>query len=289
MKAVGGVFPPFDLRVRAIAHRNLFVHESTSHVTGGVLRARPRRRSMSAMPSHFVGTSGFASPLSRTTLGSPRASVPALLTGYADRLGALEMDSSFYRSPSPDTVHMWRDATSGRVTFTVRMARDATHVERLGAPARVARFLDSLAPLGDTLGCILFTTPPSLACDTELVRTVLDVVPSGIRTAWEFRHPSWDSPDVVEQLVRRGSAPAIVETLDGVCGEHLVEAKWELPFIYVRMRKGRYRARELVMWGNMLADTGKDVFVFFRQSPEAVAYAAALAEVLSEPAPRATL
>lgn len=241
------------------------------------------------MPLHFVGTAGFASPNFRSSLTTGGAAATDLLASYATRFSAVEMDSSFARPPGEITVRGWL-RVAGDLMFTVRMAREVSHVQRLERPEAAASFVATLAPLGRRLGCVLVTVPANLDCDVGRVRRVLDAVPEDVRTAWEFRHPSWACPEVIDLLVERGATPVIVETLDGVTGGELLPGgylagKWDLPFLYVRLRRERYTARELMVWGQTLGQavaTGRPVFAFFKASPEASAYATALDELLTE-------
>ena len=241
------------------------------------------------MGDFFVGTSGFASPIMRGGLPASSAAATDLLAGYATRFGAVELDSVFYRSPSAGTVAGWSDATGDNFRVVVRAPRDLTHVDRLSAPARAAEFVQSLGGLGPRLGGVLFTTPPTFGCDVDRVRAVLDAL-GGVRTAWEFRHPSWLCPQVLELLAERNSAPVIVESFDGTSSGGLLPGgaladRWEFPFVYVRFRRESYTYADLVVWGDMLGDVigvGQDVYAFFRQSPEATSYATALGELLDE-------
>lgn len=238
----------------------------------------------------WVGTSGYASPSVRDAIQAPTASAPDLLTAYAARFPAVELESVFYRRPSPETVGSWRASTPEDFSFVVRVPREVTHVDRLGMPARVSRFVESLAPLGRKLGGVLFTTPPSFDCDVARFEAVLDALPTKLRTAWEFRHPSWLCPGVLALLAERNSAPVIVETHDGTASAELLPGgaladKWGFPFVYVRFRREVYTYADLVVWGEILGDVvgeGRDVYAFFRQSPESLGYAMALEELLEE-------
>jgi uncharacterized protein YecE (DUF72 family) len=237
-----------------------------------------------------VGTSSFASPSIRPTLNYVSAAAPDLLSAYASRFPAVELDSVFYREPSFDTVAGWRKATSDRFTFSIRVPRDVTHVDRLGMPARVARFVESLRPLGPRLGCVLFTTPPSFECDVARFEAVLDALPIGVRTAWEFRHPSWLCPDVLELLASRNAAPVVIEAQDTTASAELMPGgalaeRWGFSFVYTRFRREHYTYADLCVWGEILGDVigeGRDVYAFFRQAPAATSYATALYELLAE-------
>jgi uncharacterized protein YecE (DUF72 family) len=238
----------------------------------------------------MVGTSSFASPSIRPTLDSSSAAASDLLAAYAERFPAVELDSVFYREPGTDTVTSWSAATREDFRFAVRVPRDVTHVDRLGMPLRAARFVESLQPLGPRLGCVLFTTPPTFECDVSRFEAILNVMPEGLRTAWEFRHPSWLCPDVLRLLASRNAAPVVVEAQDASTSTELMPGgalaeRWGFPFVYVRFRREHYTYADLSVWGEILGDVigeGRAVCAFFRQSANASSYATALYELLVE-------
>ncbi len=235
----------------------------------------------------FIGTSGFASPSTRWSVPASSAAAHDLLSGYASMLPSVEMDSSFLRPPSYETVLSWRQATPEHFRFSVRVPREITHADRLRSDELLVRLCENLKPLGERLGALLFTLPADLNADVSRLHDVLGLLPQGLPTAWEFRHPSWHRPDVLDELAEHRAVPVVLETLDGVLGSRFIDAAARFPAVYVRFRKDRYRARELMAWGELLAEpleSGCDVFAYFRQSTEAMAYAIALLEVLSEAA-----
>jgi uncharacterized protein YecE (DUF72 family) len=238
----------------------------------------------------FVGTSGFASPVMRGSVPSTSASAPDLLAAYATLFGSVELDSVFYRRPAPETVASWRDATGDGFRFSIRAPREITHVDLLEFPQHASAFVSSLDALGARRSAILFTTPPTFECDADRLRGVLDALPLGIRTAWEFRHGSWLCPEVLELLAAHDASPVILESLEDATARDLLPGgplaeRYEFPFVYVRFRRESYTYADLVVWGDMLADVigeGRDVYAFYRQSPEAGGYATALGELLAE-------
>lgn len=221
---------------------------------------------------------------------SPSGAAPDLLATYSALFEAVELDSVFYRPPSPGTIRTWRDVTPDAFRFSVRVPREITHVDRLRLPSRIRSLAEALQELGPRLGCLLFTTPPSFDCDVERLRRALEAVPAGIPTAWEFRHSSWLAcPEVMDILAEYGSTPVISDNLEDTPGIDLLPGgvlgdKWNLPLVYVRFRRERYRPGDLMAWGEMLGDVvrRKNVFAYFRQSEEAAAYVTALQELLIE-------
>ena len=230
----------------------------------------------------------------RPSVPTHGASAPELLAAYATLFASVELDSVFYRRPSFETVASWRDATPDDFRFAIRVPREITHVDLLEVPDRTYDFAMSVEPLGPRLGAILFTTPPTFGCDIDRFHRVLDAIPDGVRTAWEFRHSSWMCPDILELLAQRDSCPVIIEAFDGLADGHgarellpggALADRYEFPFVYVRFRRESYTYADLVVWGDMLGDVvgeGRDVYAFFRQSTESACYATALTELLAE-------
>jgi uncharacterized protein YecE (DUF72 family) len=225
-----------------------------------------------------------------------RSSSTDLLAEYARRFDSLEMDSAFVRFPSRATVAAWTDVTPPDFRFTVHMSREVTHGLRLGVADVLWRSLAALEPLGTRLRCVLFTTPPSMPCDADAFRSLLSAIPHGLPTAWEFHHASWLCPEIVDLLVERGSAPVVIDRGDGVRAGELLPGgdladKWNLPLMYVRLRRDRYTVDDIMDWGDLLAETladGRPVCAFFKPSPDGCSYATALSELLTSPVRRET-
>jgi uncharacterized protein YecE (DUF72 family) len=226
----------------------------------------------------------------RDAVDAPTGSAPDLLAAYAKLFPAVELDSVFYRRPSDETVETWINATPEDFRFSIRVPREITHVDLLQGPDNTSEFLRTIEALGPRLGTILFTTPPTFGCEVERFVAILDAIPPGVRTAWEFRHTSWMCPDVLEQLAGRDSCPVIVEGFEEAFARDLLPGgpladRYEFPFVYVRFRRESYTYADLAVWGDVLADVigeGRDVYAFYRQASEATCYATALAELLAE-------
>ena len=85
------------------------------------------------------------------------------LERYAQRLTAVEINSSFYRPHRRTTYEGWAAAVPEGFAFSVKAPKMITHELRLlGADAALARFVGQASGLGDRLGPLLFQLPPSL-------------------------------------------------------------------------------------------------------------------------------
>ncbi|TCB93430.1 DUF72 domain-containing protein [Micromonospora zingiberis] len=179
-----------------------------------------------------VGTSSWAD---RTLLRSgwyPReVNDPAGRLGYyADRFALVEVDTSYYAVPTPETTQGWVEATPDGFTFNVKAYRlftgHPTPVATLpadlrpaGGPDRIRRrdlpspaydelwrrFRAALAPIAaaDRLGAVLLQFPPWLARSDAARRRIAELADRcrPWRVAVELRHGSWfDGPAALETL-----------------------------------------------------------------------------------------
>jgi uncharacterized protein YecE (DUF72 family) len=140
------------------------------------------------------------------------------LARYAQRLPAVEVNSSFYRPHRPSTYARWAVETPEGFAFSVKVPKEVTHQRRLvDADEPLDRFLAETNALGAKRGPLLVQLPPSLAFDAEVV----DAFFSALRRRYtgsvtcEPRHPSWFAAEaewlLVDQEVARVAAdPAVV-------------------------------------------------------------------------------
>jgi len=125
------------------------------------------------------------------------------LAYYASKFEAVEIDSTWYRTPSATTVDAWHRRTPEGFLFCPKLPGEITHEKMLeGTEDLVARFIDVISRLGDNLGPILVQLHPSFGHDQlPKLGAFLSRLPVGFRYAVEFRHRSWaDQSDALELL-----------------------------------------------------------------------------------------
>jgi uncharacterized protein YecE (DUF72 family) len=215
-----------------------------------------------------IGTSGYVYRHWRGDVFYPSALRQRdELTYYSGVFRTLELNSPFYRLPTHDTVARWRDATPDDFTFAVKLSRGITHYRRLrGVTDLLAEFLDRAMVLGPKLGPLLAQLPPDFKRDLRRLEDFLGVLPSGLRWVVEFRHPSWQCPDVYATMARYGAALCV--PIGGALEADLVTTA---PFTYLRIHRGPrgrgHMGRDgLRPWAariRALARAGKDVYVYF--------------------------
>ena len=145
------------------------------------------------MTAPFIGTAGWSIPAAGRACFPEAAS---LLQRYAGRLGAVEINSSFYRPHRPATYRRWAASVPPGFRFAVKVPRTITHERRLADAADLlAAFLAEARELGATLGPLLLQMPPSLVFDPAVAGGFLQALRERFAgdVACEPRHPSWFS------------------------------------------------------------------------------------------------
>lgn len=227
------------------------------------------------------GTSGFAYPAWKGSFYPERARPGELLSLYAARLPAVEINATFYRMPTAKLLAGWRAQVPSGFAFALKGPRRITHVKRLaGAEEDLARFHAAAAELGSALGPVLWQLPPGLKRDLPLLEDFLALLPEGSRRAFEFRHPSWFADEVYAALARRGATLAAVH-----------DEERETPLVatapggYLRLRAPDYRPDELRAWAErILGQPWDEAWVFFKheEAGRGPALARALLEVVGQ-------
>jgi len=194
-----------------------------------------------------------------------------MLGYYAERLNAVELNGTFYRTPAPGALGKWAEQTPPDFRFCLKAARGLTYsAAAFPKVAVAAQFGQRLAEMGDRLGPVLLQWPPTARQpDAGLLDALLEAL--ALPVAVEFRNPAWFLPDVSTVLRRRGAALVVTD-----------EEKWPMApavqtatFAYYRLRRD-YTEAELEAWRRRLGELQGEVYVFFKHEPEAPARALSL-------------
>ena len=210
-----------------------------------------------------VGTSGYNFPEWKGSFYPPKLPSAKWLEFYAQQLGTVEINYTFYRMPSAKTIAGWDAATPAEFTFVLKVPQRITHFARLKNIDEPLRFfLETVRKLHAKLGPVLFQLPPNFKKDIERLGNLLTQFPPDVRAACEFRHASWWSDDVYDLLRSTNTALCVADTAEGTTP---LEATAD--FGYVRLRDEGYAPEALADWRQKVLDLGKswtDAYVFFK-------------------------
>jgi uncharacterized protein YecE (DUF72 family) len=188
---------------------------------------------------------------------------------YAQHFETVEINSTFYRLARRSAVERWVKQTPEPFVFAPKISRYITHVKRLTELERaLARFYEPLEPLTSSpkLGPVLWQLPANFHRDDERLANALALLPSG-RHSFEFRHESWFTDDVYEQLRAHDVALVIGDHPERPFQTHELTSDFTfIRFHYGRRgRDGNYSKTELEEWVRRINKWRRthDVFAYF--------------------------
>jgi uncharacterized protein YecE (DUF72 family) len=177
---------------------------------------------------------------------------------YATWFDTVELNTTFYRLPRPETVEAWAAAAPPGFEYAVKLAGFVTHRRKLLDPERSWDLhADRARRLGRTLGVTLVQLPPRWRLDLARLEAFLDAAPADLRLALEIREPTWFDDRVYDLLARRDVAlclhdmipdhPVIVTATHAYLRCHGPKAP-ERPYVGRYPPRRREQLVELVDW-----------------------------------------
>ncbi|GGH74343.1 uncharacterized protein YecE (DUF72 family) [Filimonas zeae] len=153
-----------------------------------------------------IGTSNIVLPGNKQSFPEEYRSA-SRLTYYASLFNTLEVNSSFYKVPQPETFARWAAEVPDNFRFTVKLWKGITHARALAWQEQdVIKFMQAARQLGNKKGCLLIQFPASVTVDyVAPVKQLLQLVRrhnphNEWHTVVEFRHTGWYTPQTYQML-----------------------------------------------------------------------------------------
>ena len=209
-----------------------------------------------------IGTSGYSYKEWKGGFYPEDLGAADMLSYYAQRLGTVEINNTFYRFPTKKLLDGWASQVPEDFRFVLKVPQKITHFKRLkGVEEETEYLVKTVRTLGEKLGALLVQLHPNLARDDERLAAFLNLLPAGIRAALEVRNPSWRDAGVYALLEEHGVALVVSQTDEEPDPEIVRTAPWG----YLRLRKTSYNPGELAAWSRRIGKMGWDeAFVFFK-------------------------
>ncbi len=209
-----------------------------------------------------IGTSGYSYKEWKGVFYPQDLKAAGMLSFYAERLGTVEINNTFYRLPTKKLLDGWASQVPDSFRFVLKVSQKITHYKRLkGTEEETGYLVESAQGLGPKLGALLVQIPPNLSRDDERLAAFLALLPPGMKAAFEVRNASWRVPEVFSLLEKHGVALVASQT-DEEPEPGLVRTA---PWGYLRLRKTSYSPEELTEWSRRIAGMGwEEAFVFFK-------------------------
>ena len=187
---------------------------------------------------------------------------------YSSVFSSVELNTSFYHLPKPETFTKWRDQAPEGFRYAVKAPRFITHMKKLKECAEpVEEFIKRARNLVEALGPLLYQLPPRWECDARRLEEFIALLPPDLDHVFEFREKSWVTEDVLTLLDSAGIS-FCAHDMGG-----LATPRWSSgPVAYVRFHggtgkyRGRYPEEQLLGWTDWLvgeAKAGRDVWCYF--------------------------
>ena len=191
----------------------------------------------------YVGTSGWSYPSWKPAFYPADAKPAEFLAHYAERLRAVELNTTGYRLPAEEQFERWAAQTPSGFQFAPKLnAFRSTDVGTF--EERVRRLGDRLGPVRALIG---------YARDEGMLSLLLGSLDPALRIAFDFRHESWAGVELPENAVQ------------------INEYEAGAPFRYLRFRDPPYSDEDISRIAGeirpLLAD-GVEVYAYFRHEDE---------------------
>jgi uncharacterized protein YecE (DUF72 family) len=171
------------------------------------------------MTGLHIGTSAFTAAGWEGSF-YPEGMKPAdYLNYYAQKFDTVEVDSTYYRTPSEAMVKRWYAQTPKNFLFALKIVQTITHEKVLvDCDDDLKHFLAAADLLGEKLGPLLFQFPyfnkkafPDGAAFFSRLEPFLKKLPCGYRFAVEIRNKYWLVPKFADMLRARDIALALID------------------------------------------------------------------------------
>ena len=210
----------------------------------------------------FVGTSGYSYKEWKGSFYPDTLPQKEMLSYYAQRFEAVEINNTFHKFPTEETVHAWAEQVPESFRFVLKARQIITHFRRLqNAERHTDDFIRIASVLKKRQGPILFQLPPNFKKDLPRLDAFLKYVDGRASIVFEFRHESWFCDDIYDCLRSHSTAMCVTDEVE-VPQAKLVRTA---DFGYVRLREERYTTKALNEWiQRSRSQKWPEVYVFFK-------------------------
>jgi uncharacterized protein YecE (DUF72 family) len=126
-----------------------------------------------------------------------------LLFHYSRQFNCIELNTTYYRVPSPATIDAWKNSTPAHFKFCPKIPQEISHTRLLeNVRDFTYAFCKAMEPLEEKLGTFFLQLPPWFEPDKkELLKKFVKDFPAGMQLAVEFRNEKWFSDkNALEEL-----------------------------------------------------------------------------------------
>jgi uncharacterized protein YecE (DUF72 family) len=209
------------------------------------------------MPKLHLGTIGWSYNFWKPNFYPPKTPSKDFLTYYSSQFSTVEVDSTFYRIPTTQTVTNWAAQTPEDFRFSLKFPQTITHIKKLrNCQPETDAFLSRADLLKDKVGPLLLQFPPGFGSDHLIdLADYLQKLPKQHRYVVEVRDKTWLKTELNSLLETNNVAAVWVDsprmpTISEVTAD----------FLYIRLEGDRKKVNGLL--GKIEADRQSDLQVW---------------------------
>jgi uncharacterized protein YecE (DUF72 family) len=145
--------------------------------------------------SIHIGTSGWSYKHWKGIYYPPNLPARQWLSFYTNDFNTTEINSSFYRIPTIETVQSWISQVPQDFVFCPKMSRFLSHMKKLRSPEEpLERFFAVFEPMKNRMGPVLIQLPSYLHFNYDVAEyfyKLLATIYRDYRFVMEVRHSTW--------------------------------------------------------------------------------------------------
>jgi uncharacterized protein YecE (DUF72 family) len=154
----------------------------------------------------YIGTSGWSYKHWKELFYPPKLAATKWLPYYAQFFDSTEINGSFYRLPTQETVLKWMEQVPQGFRFCPKISRYLTHMKKLRDPEEpLERFFSIFEPMQPIMGPVLIQLPPQLPFQYDLVDHFFSLLKyryAPYRFVIEVRHNTWLHDDALTLMTK---------------------------------------------------------------------------------------
>lgn len=161
---------------------------------------------MKATDRIHIGTSGWSYKHWKGIFYPNEMKPTDYISFYANHFSVSELNGSFYKLPTQETVLKWITMVPDDFLFCPKMSRYLSHMKKLHDPEEpLQRFFNIFEPVKQHLGPVLIQLPDNVKFNDVVVRPFYELLQSNYseyRCAMEVRDESWFSDESLKLMKR---------------------------------------------------------------------------------------
>jgi uncharacterized protein YecE (DUF72 family) len=220
-----------------------------------------------------IGCSGWAYKDWKVIFYPQNLSAREHLSYYATHFKTVEINNTFYRFPTEETVQSWVEKVPENFKFSLKASRLITHVKKLKQTKELfKKFYGFKNILQDKLGCFLFQFSGSFKFTEDNLERLVSCLDPQYKNVVEFRHVSWWNPSVIKILKEANIIFCAVSGFD--LPDTLPETK---EIAYIRFHgdppyTSCYSKEVLLRWADKITGAQlKECWIYFNNTSHAYA------------------